>query len=834
MTDALDDRLERTLAAYRDTFDQRTPFPRVPREGVVRSVRLGQNQTPLEATVEIPGEPLVTVELLGSPMSEGQPVRLFRNADQAVDPAWSFGGYLPGVVALPSAYINADIPAPTWRGPAFTTAVETGQGGQFARITAHLTETSENFQPLLTQIEWRTSASPGWQSTTRVNEGGIDAPLDVDLGLFQMGVTVSVRAYSVTALLGRSDYSETRQVIAEADIVPLPQPAAFQVNTDTHLTLTITLPDPPDPARFDFWQLEVAQSAGGASAQTITIYGGKTYQYRSLDERDYWLRLRAVGKGGLATASPWQPASGYSGPFRAVATTTPPSDTQPPNVPTISNVFTESEIVQGQLEVNVVVDLAAYSFPPDFKSFQVRYGLTSGNGVPPTDYDDWGEYGPVLRLRRRAVKRGQWYAIQARAWDVNGNASAWKPDAFWYILTPNPAQPPSSTMAPIVTAGFRGARLEWKNWYDTLSQVVKDQIGQFEVQRSLDTNNPNASVTIGYTDAIMYVDTMLGVATWYGWRYRPVGRDGNPAQNWSPWGVAQTKAVEDGDIFGNTISGNKMIAGSIHGDRITARTVDADRLNAPLILTGEVRATNPGIISAGNGGVTLNQSGLNLFGKMVNFYQGATLRAQLEAVGSYVAHGNPGVRVLLDPNVVASNVKNYLYLTSESPPALYAYDVLGGGEHQAYHWDTGGFYDHGGLWQNSLRLGYYQGNQVVGGCRFGYFAAEGISVGAGTFTRGVLQYNLPRHTKAVYMRAFWGGPNFVWIYGNRNNRETGLFLADVSHEHAEGWVPCSWGDDLNRADGDINLFFQSDAGSVGSLTVYIMGFCYYYDPAVDN
>jgi len=589
------DAVQRVAEAFRRGAAPR----RVEEIGVVQAIERDSNGLAVSVTARIGDVDIPGIPVSGFGVRTGDALRLSRSATSLAAPDWRLEGYAASVSPFPVLDDDVSIPAPAWGSPPLATAAVTPYpGGQHATVTARIRETPERYGPQQTEIQWASDADAAagrWAGTQIGNAGGQDAELVVVLpAAFPFGQTVNVRARTLTNSGARSPWSETRSIVTASDQTVPAAPGAFSVDTSKSLTAIITLPAPNQPLVFSHWEVSIAASSGGAGAASYRSAAGQ-YIHTVSSPQSIYLRIREVTRSGLTSA--WNPSSAWAGPY-VLAATDGWLDTTPPPAPAMASLGYATELVQGVMGVTLTAALAAYSPPADFAGFEYRYRVGS-------DYEFFSS--TETAHKRFNVRQGVTYAVSVRAWDTSGNASAFSAELT--VATPVVAAPPAPGSAPAVTPGFRGARISWAA---TPESPTTGRIIGYEVQRATDINNPATYQTVATVDGTAYVDAGLTPGQTYGWRYRPINAAGTPASGYSPWATAQVKAIEDGDIFAGTINANKLVAGSITADRIAGGTITGDKLAATLITAGEIRAENPGKITAGQGNVLIDDTGVTI------------------------------------------------------------------------------------------------------------------------------------------------------------------------------------------------------------------------------
>lgn len=789
-------RTQAGASAVTAAIQETIALQRVTARGTVQSVDRDTTGRQLTATVRL-GDQDAVVVLDGRPVREGEAIEISRSLGAAVHADWRFERYADGLSPYPVIDADATIPAPTWLSTPLSTSVSpAGPGGQLAIVTARLRETPERFLPQYTEIQYATDAQAAagtWASLLQGNRLGQDADLEIVIPGLPMGVGLNVRARTVTVSGARSDWGDLRTITTATDGTAPSLPGLFVVDVSASFTALITFPQPSLPLVFSHWDVSIATSAGGVNA---TTYQARGSQYMHQDSPgDIYVRIREVTRSGVA--GPWSPAGGWDGPY-TIRSDGGVGDTTPPPAPVLSSVTATVELIQGVTAVVVTTSLAAYAPPSDWSHFELRHTVTEGG----TNYYEFWRTTALVH-RRYDARQGVSITVEARSLDHIGNGSAWS--APITVSSPTIQVPPTPGAAPTLTSYFKGIVLEWA---PTADSATTGRIVSYEIQRAPNSGGlPGTWATIANVTATRWVDAALGVATTYHYRYRPINASGVPAAGYSPSASATTLAVENGDIAANAITANKLAA--------------------TIVLATEIRAENPGKITAGNGkilldelGVTVNGTGALRFTNEAQFdytpmRQGANQRAAIDVVENW--RGYPGRGLRLYPRATGELDEPGVYIEGQQAATVGFHAAKITGRRLRFLSDDGApaagwEYNNAGIVRDDASLGQTVTWVVLANDGAWATASAGVDV-----LKTLAAINVPAGATGVFLRYTFTASTSVRVYihgGGGNAPEFGLYARGMTNEVTmAGWVPVNAG-----ASG---IYLRSTGGTVtGILWVY--------------
>ena len=331
--------------------------------------------------------------------------------------------------------------------------------------------------------------------------------------------------------------------------------------------MVIHYPPPNQPTMYDYWQTEIATAAGGPTSWTLQHYGA-IGNFKAPSPGSYYVRYREVSKyssGGARVASPWQPASGYAGPF--VLTAGPSGvDLDAPATPGAPTLSTAAGYRAGAFTIWVDATLGGYIAPPDLAG--LRYTLRDAVSLYQVESFLPGQPAQFLGLKPATL-----YTASVAARDASGNMSPDGPNAT--IVTPAIVAPTGAPIVTVVMGSNRAAlTITWAG-----EPGIK-AIG-FNVYGSPNISSEAATYLIGFAPAQVTTDggklMLIHVVA-------PVTTDpysGVPLNGVS-WGFAARVVSQDGVEGPRSVwfvgifqpdNGQNLIAGSITGDKMNANVV---------------------------------------------------------------------------------------------------------------------------------------------------------------------------------------------------------------------------------------------------------------------
>ena len=376
-------------------------------------------------------------------------------------------------------------------------------------------------------------------------------------------------------------------------------PAVPSIDIGGDVELLIHYPPPNQPTTYDYWQTEIALASGGPTSWTLVHYGA-IGAFKAPAAGAYYLRYREVSKyssGGVRVASPWQPATGYQGPFTLAVG--PGFDTTPPNPPTdLAVPFNGYVTLGGQTQQQThfrwngeVGVPQTYGYSEDFGRFELRIeGLTSA-----ADTVFQSTSRQAFFIATNLLRPTHQYRMAVRAWDTRGNATDWTLGPTFTV--PAPAAPPGGTTVTIVAMGYNAAALRLA--YTPAS-----------ADEALPTGFSLHSAPWGFGEpaAPTYVPAMqsgAGGAVSVFQVVNPVTTDPPPTPPGGvlvglEWAFRAEPVSAAGGIGGSSawvhapftpVDGANLIVNSVHGNRVVANTIEVDRITATWTITGKTIQT---------------------------------------------------------------------------------------------------------------------------------------------------------------------------------------------------------------------------------------------------
>lgn len=579
---------------------QRTvAMPRVEVDATVEAlVRQGSNNaiTGFQARV---GDQLYTVPLAGEAVEVGQQVRISRAQGTAANPDFRFEYRQPG--KRPFAALDDTIPVPV-PAIALATALNTSTPtGRTAFIRVTITEVSDNLSPHHYEVQFANNADAAagrWTTRSIADQPG-DNTLILVLDALPLGVQYNVRARAVLNSGAKSDLAAATIFTVTTptdDVIPSAPVSIPKIDVSKALVAVITLPDPNQPTVFSHWEVDVADSNGGLNS-IVTKVQAKQFLVETTGARSIYVRIREVTLSGQVSG--WYPGAGYSGPWN-IAALPAGTDTTPPAVPSIASFTAVNEVINGVFMVNLVVTLAAYSAPSDFKEFEFQFSDGTYNTFFTTTQ---------TTFRWEKVRPNTAYTVRVRAWDIYGNASSFTSTSS--VTTPNISAPPTMP-APNVTAYYRAVRVTWTQLADG---AAYGRVATYLIYRSTDNVN---FTQIASVDGNFWVDANQNPANTYWYRIAPVSAGGVVGSQSPSSASVQPLLIANGDIAANAITANEIAAGAITATKLAATIILASQ---------EISAGTTGSITAGGGNVILNNNGVRLQGARLIKFRDLTITA---------------------------------------------------------------------------------------------------------------------------------------------------------------------------------------------------------------
>lgn len=586
----------RAVGQFGAAVEAVTPRKRREETGTIVSVTRAGNERVIAARVRV-GDQLVDVPWNGAGAREGDVVMLSRALGSAAAPDWTFERFADSLSAYPVADDNADIPPPLFVNPFVTTTMLTAAAQQGAQVTVHLTETPAAYGPASIEVQWRrTGTGESWRRLVIADQAGVDAAIQAVLPeLLEPGAAYDFRARTTTVGGATSPYGDLLTRTLDPAIPAPNQPPPFvapptvpYIDVSGNVEMVIHYPPPNQPTTYDYWQTEIATAAGGPTVYTLNHYGA-IGNFKAPSAGSYFVRYREVSKyssGGARVASPWQPLTGYAGPFALALG--PGFDTTPPAPPTDLSVPVNTYVVVSGLSQQQVRFgwngeggvVNTYPYSADFSHFELRIeDLVDLATVAFRATDRRATYTAVNELMPNRAHR-----MSVRAWDRTGNATAWTVGPTF--TTPQPVAPSGATTLTIEAMGSNSAALRIAFAPATALQVAPVGFLLHSTPTGYLEPRPTTFIPAGVTDTNGAVSVFHIVA--------PVTTDPPPSPplpaGTKLLGLSWTFWAEPVSALGGIGASSAQVAGvftAIDGFNLIVNSVAANRLESALLFVNQ-------------------------------------------------------------------------------------------------------------------------------------------------------------------------------------------------------------------------------------------------------